>query len=177
MTPEKAVLLSELLAEVYEEDRGFIPDLAYHPFHHICSWAAVEVLMISTDCQRVLLRYRNDPPWDGWHVVGGFVKPKETVQAFADRAAREEKAGIVGVTNFKIIAICKWLDHPYGFPFCALMVCNPLGQIVERDDLKWFHVSDLPLDRILHKKHVLYLEHYRDHFLKNPERWCPVIGE
>lgn len=177
MTPERAALLAELLLEVCEKDGGFIPNSAFRPFHRLCSWAAVETLMVSPDGQKVLLRYRNDPPWDGWHIVGGYVKPKETVQAFADRAAKEEKANIIGLVNFKVIAICKWLDHPYSFPFCALMVCNPLGEIVERDDLRWFDVNDLPLSRMLHRKHVLYLEHYRDWFLNNPERWCPVIGE
>jgi len=177
MTSEREALLAELLNEVYEKENGFIPTPAYHPFHRICSWGAVEVLMISVDGKRVLLKYRDDLPFSGWHVVGGYVRPKETIQMFADRTAKEERADITGMINFRCIAICKWLDHPFSFPLCALMVCNPLGDIIERDDLKWFHVDNLPLGRMIHKKHILYLEHYRDYFLKNQEHWCPVIGE
>jgi 8-oxo-dGTP pyrophosphatase MutT (NUDIX family) len=176
MTPERAQLLAELLTEVYEKDRGFIPDPAYRPLHHLCSWAAVELLLTRHLGHEVLLRYRNDDPWDGWHVIGGYVKPRETIQAFANRAVKEEKAGMIGVTNLKQIATAKWLDHPYGFPFCALLVCEPVGQVVERKDLRWFHVDSLPFGKMLHSKHDLYLRTYLG-YLNNPGRYCPIIGE
>ena len=176
MTPERARLLAELLTEIYEKDGGFIPDPAYRPLQHLCSWGAVELFLTRENGRELLLRYRNDDPWDGWHVIGGYVKPPETIQAFADRTVQEEKAGMTSAVNFRQIATAKWLDHPFSFPLSALVVCLPVGKIIERDDLRWFSVDDLPFGRMIHPKHDLYLDVYLG-FLRNPERYCPVIGE
>lgn len=179
MTPERARLLAKLLTEVYEEDKGFIPEPAYIPFHKLCSWGAAELLVVRKNGQEVLLRYRSDYPWNGWHIIGGYIRPFESISAFADRAIREEEAGLTGVTNFKQIAIAKWLDHPTGFlrfPFCALFVCEPVGDVIEREDLRWFSIGNLPFGRMIHPKHDLYLMVYLK-YLKNPERYCSIIGE
>lgn len=176
MTPERAELLGELLTEVIEKDRRFIPGPAYNLVQKLVSWAAVELLLVRNQGEEVLLRYRHDAPWDGWHVIGGYVKPLETIQAFADRAVQEEKAGMTGVRHFKQIAITKWLDHPITYPFCALLVCEPVGEVIEWKDLKWFPIDSLPFGKMLHPKHELYLETYLK-YLKHPERYCPIIGE
>lgn len=176
MTPEWDRLLAKLLSEVAEENRNFVPNAAYRPLHGLCSWGAVELFLTRDNGQELLLRYRRDEPWDGWHVIGGYVKPKESVQAFVDRTVREEKAGMTSATNFKQIGTAKWLDHPFSFPLCVLLVCEPVGEVVEGKSLRWFSVDHLPFGKMIHPKHDLYLATYLS-YLKNPERYCPIIGE
>jgi hypothetical protein len=176
MTPERAELLAELLTEVREKEAGYLPVQAFRSMHKLCSWAAVELLIVKNNGQEVLLRYRNDEPWDGWHVIGGYVKPFESIQAFANRAVKEEKSGITSVKNLKHIATSKWLDHPYSFPYCSLIVCEPIGQVDQNEYLRWFSVGNFPSGKMVHPKHELYLETYLK-YLKNPERYCPIIGE
>ncbi len=175
MSPKRARLLAELLDEVRTEG-GFIPDQAYRPFHKLCSWSAVETLIVSRDMQSVLLRYRSDDFGDGWHVVGGYIKPKETIHQFCNRAALEDAGMEDGVRILGQIAVSKWLDHHFGFPLCVLVICNSIGAIVEREDLKFFSVDKLPMGKMWHPKHVLYLKTYLD-YLKHPERICPILGE
>lgn len=175
MTLERQGLLGELLKEV-EAEGGFIPDPAYRPLQRLCSWAAVEVFIVSKDGQKVLLRHRNDDPWDGWHVIGGYVKPKESIQQFCNRALREDTGSPSGVIILGQIATSKWLDHPFTFPFCSVILCNLVEEIIECKDFRFFHVSELPMCHMLHPKHVLYLETYLN-YLKHPERICPIIGE
>ncbi len=175
MSPERVRLLAELLTEVWGVNQGFVPDPAYRPLQKLVSWGAGEVLIVRNDGQEILLRHRADD-FIGWHVPGGYIRPQESIQAFCDRTALEDAGVRGGVVNIRQIATLKWLDHIFSWPFCALLVCQTVERVQEREDLRFFSVGDLPFANMIHPKHALYLETFIE-YLKHPERSCPVIGE
>lgn len=176
MTKEEGEELGRLLTKVWEVNQGFIPDSAYRPLQKIVSWAAIEVLIVRNNGREALLRHRSDPPWNGWHVPGGYVRPGESIQAFCNRSAKEDAGISGGVFNIRHILTTKWLDHPFTWPFCIMNVCEVRETVQERDDLRFFSVEEFPLDQMLHPKHVMYLEMYAK-YLENPWPPCPIIGE
>ena len=177
LTPKaRGKLLGRLLQELARRRDRWIPGPAYKPFHQLCTWGAGEVLVVDPKKKgRVLLRYRSDDPWDGWQVMGGYIKPLESVQEFCNRTVQED-AGLGEVKVVGVLATSKWLNHPFSFPLCVLLLCYPVGEVVEREDLRWFEIGDLPFNKMQHPRHRDYLEAYLA-YLKNPDKICPILGE
>jgi hypothetical protein len=152
--------LGRLLSIVVEKDAGFIPATAYHWIHKLVPWPAVEVLIYDDD-GRFLLSHRNDD-FVGWHIPGGFIKPNEDYQTACNRNVRKEKI-VDAVTDLRLISSHIWLsgEHPFGFPISLIIACKALGEVVERDDLKWF--SEIPVD-IIPQQHPKFLAHFQDWF-------------
>lgn len=170
MESKKERLLAELLREVTEKENGYIPEESYLLIHRLVSWGVVEVLITRNEGREFLLRYRHDKWFKGWHIPGGYVRPKESIQQACNRMAQED-AGIRGVSDLKLIAAMKWLDHPFASPFCLLLACQPVEEVVEKADLKFF--STIP-EILIHPNHTLYLQTYLD-YLSNRERFTPAI--
>lgn len=172
MTPEREQLLAELLQEVVEQDKRWIPDAAYPWIQQLVCWAAVEVMII--DERGILLRHRENDRLglNGWHIIGGYIKPGETTHQACERHARED-AGI-GIKNLRMIGCQQWLDHPLGFPNSSLIICEPDGDVVEREDLKFFAKTP---DSVIHPNHRIYLWLLFEIWLQRlPERSCYLLG-
>ena len=159
MTPERVELLKELLREIVA-DGGFIPDEdSWRLVQKLVSWAAVEVLLTRNGGKEFLLRHRNDD-FTGWHIIGGYVRPKEGLLESCRRNAKKD-AGVTDVSIISgVIAVQKWLDHPYGYPVSIVIPCAFSGEVEERDDLRFF--SEIPKD-IINGNHRRYLEIYQAH--------------
>ncbi|HXK41160.1 MAG TPA: NUDIX hydrolase [Candidatus Paceibacterota bacterium] len=170
MNLEKSKLLADLLTEIKEKDGGFIPEEAWKPIHKLVRWTAVEVLIVNSLTNQFLLNYRDTPDFKGWHIIGGYVRPGENITQASNRMAKEE-AGLDGVANLKLIAVCPWKGHPYSFPLSVVFVCEPIGLLTERDDLKWF--SEIP-ENIAFPEHKLFLRSYAE-FLKNPLGFAKLL--
>jgi hypothetical protein len=158
LTPKEQAELGRLLTIVGEQDEGFIPDVAYRPIHKLVPWPAVEVLVYDED-GRFLLSHRNDD-FVGWHIPGGFIKPNEDYQAACNRNVRKEKI-VNEVTDLRLLSSHIWLkgEHPFGFPVSLTIACKAVGEVVERDDLKWF--SEIPTD-IIPQVHPKLLKHFQE---------------
>jgi len=169
LTVAEQTELARLLEVVAEKDGGFIPDLAYRPMHKLVPWPAVEVLiytdLIDVRCYehyaKILLSWRDDE-FRGWHIPGGYMKPNESYQDACNRHVRKEKIA-EAVTNLQLIATHVWLasEHPFGYPISLIIACKAVGQIVERDDLKWF--EEMPED-VIPQQHPKFLAHFRRWF-------------
>ncbi|MSR85699.1 NUDIX domain-containing protein [Candidatus Uhrbacteria bacterium] len=151
--------LARLLEKIVRED-GFIPDVAYRAFHKLVPWPAVEVL-IYDDEGRFLLSHRDDD-FKGWHIPGGFMRVRETYQAACDRNVRKERIAET-VTNLQLMATHTWGEgeHPFGYPISLIIACQVVGEVVERDDLKWFR--RIPPD-IIAQQHPKFLAHFKEWF-------------
>jgi ADP-ribose pyrophosphatase YjhB (NUDIX family) len=170
MDKKRSKLLADLLTEVREKDKGFIPEEAWKPIHGLVRWAAVEVLIVNPSTNQFLLSYRNTPDFKGWHIIGGYIKPNENITQASDRMVKDE-AGLTGVANLKLIAACPWNDHPYSYPLSVIFVCEPIGSLKERDDLKWF--SEIPED-IAFPEHKVFLQSCVK-FLKDSSKFAKLI--
>ncbi len=138
--------------------------------------------------QRVLLRYRsierdeagnvkNGQFFEGWHIPGGFIKPKESFRDMANRIGREDaKVGLHIIAG--PIAVNKWMpgEHPVGFPISMVFVAEPIGEIIETETLKWFDgIPENLMDGPARAKHTAFLAHYWRSWLGNPNQPCLLI--
>lgn len=160
LTSAEQTELGRLLTIVGDKDGGFIPDAAYRPIHKLVPWPAVEVLVYN-DQGRFLLSYRNDE-FKGWHIPGGFMKPNENYQSACNRNVRKEKIAH-SVIDFRLISSHVWLkgEHPFGFPISLTIACKAVGEVIEREDLRWF--SKIPTD-IIPQQHPKFLMHFQSWF-------------
>ena len=167
---ENQVLLGQLLTQVAEQDRGFLPDPAYRPFHKLVPWPAVEVLIYDKD-GRFVLSHRQDD-FVGWHIPGGFIRVNESYQDACNRNVRKEKV-VEAVTDLRLISSHTWLkgEHPFGYPISLTFACQAVGTIVERDDLRWFF--EIPSD-VIKEQHPNYLRHFQQ-WLQDPTRPSAAI--
>lgn len=157
--------LARLLGIIAEEDEGFIPDPAYRPMHKLVPWPAVEVLIYDEN-GRFVLTHRDDE-FRGWHIPGGFIGVNESYQEACDRNVRKERI-VSAVTDLNLIATHIWLadEHPYGYPISLIFACKAVGEVVERDDLKWF--EEIPPD-VIPENHPSFLVHFQEWLRGNRE--------
>lgn len=82
---------------------------------------AVE-LLVSQDGHDVLLTHRDDPPWHGWHIPGGFLGRNEGLADACRRIAARELA--TELTLERIVGDYAWPDHPQGSVLSILCACR-----------------------------------------------------
>lgn len=138
MSPQRAELLAELLKELADDPKGFIPDNAWYAVQKAFALPYIElaVVRLKLGVPQILLAHRNDAHWSGWHVPGGLWRTNATLETCIDAIAKTELGATASVGLFKKGSWEKWHNHPYGNPISHLAICIGTG-IVERDDLQW----------------------------------------
>lgn len=150
MNEERARMLAELLKEMREQDKGWIPDAAWGEIQKTFRLPYTEILVwkegASGECQ-VLLHRRKDEHWDGWEIPGKLARAGETLQMACEQTAAAELG--IGIGPVTEIASFWWDDHPYGYPISHVCVCEAAGEIIESEDLAFF--SNVPEPMIAHQ--------------------------
>ena len=82
---------------------------------------SVEVIITRTG-KDFLLTYRKDKDWDGWHIPGGFILPRESIEDACKRVAKKELQ--IDVKFQKITTAYSWPDSPYGNDLSIICICN-----------------------------------------------------
>jgi hypothetical protein len=116
---------------------------------------------------KLLLEYRNDSGWDGWHTIGGFVYAGETRHEACLRHAKTAGLNIRVVTEVGLRGMIDWRDdvtHPYGWDnnghLCQdMFLCELLSPAVETEKLRWFGIDSTP---IMLRGHKLHREAYHN---------------
>lgn len=86
---------------------------------------AVEVL-VTKNGKDFLLTLRNDEYWQGWHIPGGFMLAKESVEQACSRIAQKEIG--IDVRLKRVKSVHTWEDHPYASAISIICVCKPKGR-------------------------------------------------
>ena len=81
--------------------------------------ACVELVIIKD--HKMLLTYRDDKYFKGWHFPGSYIGPKETLNQTAQRCAKEELG--VEIEFSKCIGTLNKIDGPRFHDFSNLMLC------------------------------------------------------
>ncbi len=150
MTPERAQLLGELITEMTEVDHGFIPNAAWLPIQRAFNLPYIELVVAKeiNGKPHILLDYRKDEYWNGWHIPGGLWRaPWSLRQACLKIAASEKIETIAG--GYREIKTHKWMDHPYGNPISHIVVCYAAADIKTIKGQREFF-SRPPADIIAH---------------------------
>lgn len=127
MTEENISKLVELLREIKSSDL-LPPKMPFEVWREIVSLVpapTVEVL-ISRNDKDFLLTERNDKYWQGWHIPGGYLLAKETIEDACNRLAKKELG--MGVNFEKILFLYPWSNHPYSNALSIVCLCHPLGE-------------------------------------------------
>ncbi|HET9959980.1 MAG TPA: NUDIX hydrolase [Polyangiaceae bacterium] len=82
---------------------------------------AVEMIISNTG-EDVLLTYRDDDYWSGWHIPGGFSGCGESLADTCQRLGRHELGADVRLLS--VIDSFAWPDHPYGNALSLLCHCE-----------------------------------------------------
>ncbi len=98
---------------------------------------------------KIYLTYRNDSWWKGWHVPGGFIRPRETVIQTCQRIADSEIPG-VKITDARIIKGLSVSDNPRFAHVVLLVRADFQG---EPTGGEWF--SEFPPDFLeIHRRYL-----------------------
>lgn len=120
---------------------------------------------------KLLLEYRTDSGWDGWHTIGGFVHAGETRHEACLRHAKDAGLNIRIATEVGLKGMIDWRDdvnHPYGWDnnghLCQdMFLCELLTPVKETDKLRWFE-SNANIQML--RDHQLHRDAYHNYQLK-----------
>ena len=127
--------------------------------HKLVPLPAVEVLITRNEGKEFLLADRHDQWWNGWHIPGSYMRRNESFENVCNRVARDE-VGIGSITNPSLVGVHKWTSHPFGAPVSIVLSCQPAGEIIETEKLKFF--SSIPPSAI--PVHAIFLDFYLSDF-------------
>lgn len=161
MSPEDETKLGELLAEMAKDPKGFFPQGAWDALQKAIALPYLELLIVRRQPGRwwlqpeVLLSYRNDEFWQGWHIPGGLWRTRHSL---AEGVASLAKKELGPDARLKILATGgweKWLDHPYGYPISHIVICS-VDSVAMSGNLKWFSTppQDMIADNGHHRKFI-----------------------
>lgn len=156
MTPERAKLLGELLEEMRREGEH-IPEEAWLPLMNamVTSWCEIAIAKKDGDSWKILLTYRKDTNWDGWHIPGGLWKVQyPTFQDICDAIAKRELG--IEVEFRRVVDAVKWTEHPFAHPLALLCLCKPKREIQETETKKFFTEEEAP-ENIVNDYHRKYI--------------------
>lgn len=113
--------LARLLRRLSESGQGAprLPAPVFYALKGVVAQPVVELLLRRDGA--VLLTYREDANWRGWHLPGGFVGVGESLEAACSRLAKAELG--IDVRLEGILGHMSWDDHPYASPVSLLCSC------------------------------------------------------
>ena len=157
MTPERAKLLGELLLEMRREGE-YIPEESWLPLMDavVTSWCEIVISRKVGSDWEILLTYRKDKNWDGWHIPGGLWKVQ--YPAFQDICNAIAKRELQSEVEFvRVVDVVKWTKHPFAHPLALLCLCSPRGEIQETETTKFFSKENVP-ENMVNEYHRQYVE-------------------
>lgn len=110
----------------------------------------------------VLMWYRKDEHYEGWHMPGGYILKGESEWEWTSRVLSKE----VGL-ELKRVEFIRWLNHRaehWGLPnhqLACLFLCEAEGEVNKG---KFFPLTDLPADTMAH--HCRMIQHVRAHLIR-----------
>lgn len=121
--------LVELLDQLKREElrSPSLPRPVWRALAGLVPQVAVEVLL-TRDGHDLLLVFRDDEDWQGWHIPGGWMACGESVDQAADRVALRELG--IHVRVKQVLDAYAWPDHPYAHAVSILCVCERAERLV-----------------------------------------------
>lgn len=158
MTEEKLKLLAELLEEMAHQYRGWTPTEVWRASQVAFCRPALEIIITRNKGKEFLLSYRKDKDYDAWHIPGGFILVRETIEDACNRIVCKE-LGIKGLNGLKLIDAFKWSwpGHPFGgSPISLVYAISSLKEVEETCTVKYFR--EIPRNTI--PEHAGFLKTY-----------------
>ncbi len=152
MTKEEALQLKELLAKLKTEG-GWIPRECLEEFFGLTTTPFYELVFYRkrNDCFEYLLAYRKDEHWDGFHVMGGMLRPGfpsdpvSICELLTEKEFREHSDSLgVTVKSVRIISSLNWPEHPWCHPNATVFLVESEGAITETPLFRFFPLDKLP---------------------------------
>ena len=129
-----------VLEEIAQNKKGFYPEELFHGLHLAVSFPYLEVAIVRRNSKgkvEILLAYREDQDWKGWHIPGGLFRTNLNIEEIGNQIALRELN--TGVEFLAKGTWEKWMSHhPHGKPFSHIAIFKPTELGVEKTDVRWF---------------------------------------
>ena len=137
-------------------------------FHFYFSPKPCNAVILEKGSEILLVKRRFDPQKGFWDLPGGFVDPHESMEESAVREIKEELGLDIPVEHFRYLISTpdryEYLEIPYHTICSTFIAPFPEGQEYKPqddiEDLTWFNVDDLPLDKLAFPSMKVSLEFY-----------------
>ena len=142
-----------------KQDKILLPNLPLRLFEALNEYVSlpvVEVILVDKQ-NRFLLTYRDDEHWHGWHIPGGFVGVRESIQNACSRIAMRELG--IECTFIKVVNAIAWENnHDFSSPISIFCLCTVKGDKAPQDGT---YFDTCPEDTIgFHK--AFFSQHWND---------------
>ena len=111
--------------QIAKQDNVLLPKVPLNLFKALNAFVSlpvVEVILVDNQ-RRVLLTYRQDEDWNGWHIPGGFMGYTESIPDACSRIALKELGS--DCTFTQVVHASAWENrHPYGAPVSIFCKCS-----------------------------------------------------
>lgn len=155
--------LARLMERRIQNTGGLLGSRVWYTAQRSFIFPYTEVAILNPNSSSILLDYRTDEFWNGWHIPGGrWQDPKLSVDQACNEVSKRELG--VSVRFLKDVMFYKWNDHPYGYPLSLVCLCDSPDQVSESDTRRFF--TEVPDDMVPH--HGDFLQACFD-YLKTPE--------
>lgn len=94
-----------------------LPFVVLEALRGLTSVPVVELCVLDDD-GAVLLIWRDDVHWRGWHFPGGFMAPWESIAQACARVGQRELGAVFTLQG--VVGVEGWADHPYASPVSLL---------------------------------------------------------
>lgn len=122
LTSQEKKKLVELLNKITQPHLG-LPQEVFDALIKIVPFIACELAIVN-DKKELLLTWRNDKYWCGWHFPGGLLRFRESFDERIQAVAREELD--VHISNYAFLQPFNYLDGPRGHVVNLLFLCQTL---------------------------------------------------
>lgn len=113
------------LIDALADEGGSFPNMPGEIFSvigRIVPLIAVEIGLSRNTEREVLLTWRDDEVWHGWHLPGGYVGINESIEEACKRIALRELA--VDLQFISLVDTFCWPDHPMGSVISLICHCE-----------------------------------------------------
>lgn len=133
-------ILTKLLPKASAPRRD-IPQELFDALAQVVVFPAAEMVVANSHGE-ILLTWRDDPFWRGWHFPGGIIRFKESLRERIDKTLKRELG--VKVTSHRFLFPMEYSDSPRGHEISLVFLCQIRGKPM---DGRFF--KSMPKDIIL----------------------------
>jgi len=148
ITQKEIKELVELLGKLSNPEKG-LPGEVFNALTRIVPFSACELVVVNTK-KEILLTYREDRWWKGWHIPGGLLRMNEDFKTRLGKVAKNELGA--KLKSFKFLFPINYKKTPRGHDVSLVFLCILTGKLQHGTFFKNLPKNTIKEHNILYKK-------------------------
>lgn len=145
MLSQNEIKIFAKIAKKIKNPKAGLPQGVFDAISQIVPFPACEIVVINQK-KEILLTWREDKWWKGWHIPGGLMRFGETFKERLEKTAKNELG--VGIKSFKFLFVESYDTELRGHSVACVFLCKLKGNAKQG---KFF--KQMPKDIV--KQHVV----------------------